>query len=120
MLNKSHRIQHNKEYQRIYKDSRPIYVGNLILRLKKNNLSDTDKSVTRFGFVVSNKIDKRATRRNNLKRKLRGIADELLSEIKSGYDIVLIVKNNYAYPYDYDLIKKDCVAGLTKLQVYDA
>ncbi|MEI7792420.1 MAG: ribonuclease P protein component [Candidatus Berkelbacteria bacterium] len=120
MLNKSHRIQQNSEYQRIYKDSRPVYVGNLILRLKKNNLDNAGKSVTRFGFVVSNKIDKRATRRNNLKRKLRGAVDELLSEIKSGYDIVLIVKHNYAYPYDFDLIKKEIVAGLQKLQVINA
>jgi ribonuclease P protein component len=120
MLNKSHRIQQNSEYQRIYKDSRPIYAGNLILRLRKNNLTNTDKPVTRFGFVVSNKIDKRATRRNNLKRKLRGAADELLSQIKSGYDIVVIVKNNYAYPYDFDQIKKDIVAGLDKLQVINA
>lgn len=50
---------------------------------------------TRFGLVVSKKIDKRATRRNRIKRHLReAIRNELLIKCKAllhGYSAVVIV-----------------------------
>jgi len=62
---------------------------------------------SRFGFIVSNKIDKRATVRNSLRRRLRALAAQYLSAIGSGYNIVVIVHKNYPLPHDFSLIKKD-------------
>lgn len=50
------------------------------------------ESVSRFGFVVSKKIDKRATVRNRVKRVLRSCIEESLPKIKQGYDLLFVLK----------------------------
>ena len=47
---------------------------------------------SRFGFIVSKKIDKRATVRNRIKRVLRSCIEESLPKIKHGYDFLFILK----------------------------
>jgi ribonuclease P protein component len=51
-----------------------------------------DKEPSRFGFVVSNKISKRANIRNKIKRILREAVKANLSELKSGFDVIFLVK----------------------------
>lgn len=46
----------------------------------------------RFGFVVSKKTAKNAVSRNRVKRQVRAVIEEHLSQIKSGYDILFIVQ----------------------------
>ena len=50
------------------------------------------EGTSRFGFIVSSKISKRAVERNRIKRVLRLIFKELLDDIDGGYDIVVIAK----------------------------
>ena len=57
------------------------------LKVAKNNLE-----VNRFGFVVSKRIDKRATVRNSLKRKIRGVIEEMFDKINIGNDFVFYPK----------------------------
>lgn len=109
MLNKINRIKKDKEFRQVFRKSRPTRAGRLSVRVLKNNLS-----VARIGFVVSNKIEKRATRRNALKRRLRAGARELILTLKPGYDVVVVVNENYPYPYDYTEMKKDLEAGISK------
>ena len=59
----------------------------IFLKILKNNLNDS-----RFGFIVSNKISKKAVERNKIKRRLRDIVRRSLSETKSGYDIIIEAK----------------------------
>lgn len=112
MLNRQHRIQSNKEFQAVFKRSEPIYVGNLAIYAARS-----PKPSTRFGFVVSNKIDKRATRRNALKRQLRAIAGALIFELQEGYDIVTVVKKDFPFPYSQEEIKKQMVEGLRRVGI---
>lgn len=58
-----------------------------LLKVSKNNLS-----FSRFGFVVSKKIDKRATGRNKIKRMLRSVIEKNISQIEVGNDILFIAK----------------------------
>lgn len=60
-----------------------------ILRASRNELD-----YNRYGFVVSKKIDKRAVIRNKVKRTFRLCIENILDEIKSGYDMLFIVKRN--------------------------
>lgn len=110
MLPKQNRIQSNKEFQWTFKHSKPVYAGNLAISVSKSK----NEGEIRFGFVISNKIDKRATRRNALKRQLRAIAGGLISELKQGYDIVTVVKRDFTFPYDQEEIKKQFVEGIRK------
>lgn len=49
-------------------------------------------SPSRFGFVVSTKIDKRAVKRNRIKRLFREGVKSVMTEVKDGYDIVFWVR----------------------------
>ena len=59
----------------------------MIVKAMDNNLSRS-----RVGFIVNNKIDKRATARNRIKRQLREIIRLNLFKIKGNNDIIIIVK----------------------------
>jgi len=109
MLKSQHRIRKDREYKKIFRFSKSQRSGNLEIKYFKNN-----SDITRFGFVISNKVEKKATRRNSLKRKLRAMAKEVINNLKAGFDVIVIVKSNYAHPYSYDQIKDDFIQGLEK------
>lgn len=58
------------------------------LKIAKN-----DQSLNRFAFIVSKKIDKRATLRNLLKRKLRSCIEEIFDNMEKGYDFIFYPKS---------------------------
>ena len=58
------------------------------LRVSKNG-----ESVSRFGFIVSKKIDKRAVVRNRVKRLLRRVIEENIKKIAAGYDFLFIIRS---------------------------
>lgn len=103
MLPKNKRIRKDIEFQKVFKKSKPVFGANLSIRFSQRQ-ANTDPN-TRFGFIVSNKIDKRATRRNAIKRQLREVASDLISSVKSGYDVVVVLKCDFDYPYDQKVIK---------------
>lgn len=53
------------------------------LKLGKNTLE-----VSRFAFIISKKVDARATERNALRRKVRSCIEELFDNIKPGNDFI--------------------------------
>lgn len=59
------------------------------LKISKNSLP-----YSRFGFIVSKKIDKRAVVRNSLKRNVRACVEELFDKIKPGYDLLFLVSKD--------------------------
>jgi ribonuclease P protein component len=60
-----------------------------LLKIYKNNLS-----FSRFGFVISKKIDKRAVVRNRTKRVMRSCIEEMLPKIENGYDMLFILQKS--------------------------
>ena len=114
MLNKTNRLHKAADYKKTFRFSRPTVSGRLNLRVSENRVKQA-KLVCRFGFIVSNKIDKRASRRNGLKRRLRAIAATLLGVLKPGYDIIVMVRENYTYPYNFAEIEHDLREGLKKV-----
>lgn len=49
-------------------------------------------SYSRFGFIVSKRIDKRATVRNTVKRRMRAVIESKLEEMIPGYDLLFIAQ----------------------------
>lgn len=86
MLPKEYRLP-SAETRGLLQRGKRFSVPELQLVIQKSN-----RSVSRFGFVVSTKIDKRATRRNLMKRLLRESAQHAMMTIPSGWDILVIVK----------------------------
>jgi len=114
MLKEENRLTKKRDFDRNFKMSRPVYVGNLSIRASRQQNDGPNK----IGFIISNKVDKRSTRRNALRRQLRQIFQSLLPEIKNGYNIVVMVKNNFDFPYKQEEIKKQVESGLKKSGIY--
>ena len=55
-------------------------------------VAKNDLGLPRFAFVVSKKLDKRATTRNSVKRKLSSCIEEIFDRIKPGWDFVFYPK----------------------------
>ena len=85
MLAKINRLQKTKDIERVFKKGKGVKEGLLILKTVKNNLENS-----RFGFIVSQKVSKKANLRNKVKRRLRDLVKGRLQKIKTGRDNLFI------------------------------
>lgn len=85
MLPKINRIKKKSDFESVFKKGVSFKNSCLILRVAKNNLS-----YSRFGFVISQKVSKKAVDRNKIKRRLSEIIKAELKTIKAGLDLVFI------------------------------
>jgi len=105
MLPKSNRLQKKKDIGQVFKKGRALKEDFLVLKTLQNNL---DK--TRFAFIVSLKVSKKAVLRNKLRRKLSELVRLNMERIKTGSDNLLIAMPGLASK-DFWEIKE----GLDKL-----
>lgn len=85
MLAKAFRLS-----SKVRKFSLLIYSPYCVIKVAQNN-----ENISRFGFVVSKRIDKRAVVRNRIKRTLRGFIEDHLGEIKKGHDFLFVSRKNF-------------------------
>lgn len=85
MLPSKNRIRKKKDIEKIFKRGKSLKGDFLILKTVKNNL-DT----CRFGFIVSQKISRKANVRNRVKRRLREIIRLKMKSLKFGTDNLFI------------------------------
>ena len=85
MLPLNNRLKKTKEISRVFKEGRSFKEGFLILKTAKNNLNKS-----RFGFIVSQKVSKKAVVRNKIKRRMRAIIVKKFQTIKPATDNLLI------------------------------
>lgn len=85
MLPKSNRLTKEKDFQEVFKKGKAIKSDFLLFRVLKNNLN-----TNRFGFIVSKKVSSKATTRNKIKRRLRGVVAAELKNIKGFKDFVIV------------------------------
>ena len=86
MLPKQYRLTKNKDFARVAQQGKIIFSYALGLKYIKNNLN-----YSRFGIIVSLKVSKKAVIRNKIKRRIRAILKENLSNIVQGYDFLMQV-----------------------------
>ena len=84
---KKYRFPLRTEWHRLRKQGQ-IYQFPFFAIILKNN----DLEFSRFAFIVSKKIHKRAVKRNRIKRLLRESIQLLLPRLKSNFDVVFLVK----------------------------
>ncbi|OGZ63022.1 MAG: ribonuclease P protein component [Candidatus Staskawiczbacteria bacterium RIFCSPLOWO2_01_FULL_37_25b] len=85
MLSEIQKINKKKDFDEIFKKGKIFKGGFLILKIIKNN-----SGKSRFAFIVSQKVSKKAVIRNKIRRRLAQIIRLNLQNIKVGADIVLI------------------------------
>jgi len=87
MFKKEFRLRKQKDFENVF--DKGFYFSDNFLSLKtaKNGLP-----ISRFGFIVSKKVSKKAVRRNRVKRLLRESVRLTQKNIKPGFDAVFISK----------------------------
>lgn len=87
MLPRENRLIQKPDFEKV-KEEGEKFQSNLFGLL----VLGTGKPITRFGFVISTKLSKRAVKRNRVKRILREQVRLLLERIKPGFDVVFLGK----------------------------
>lgn len=88
MLPRKYRLPLRTELNRI-KEKGILIQGKLFSLLVERR---DNKEPPRFGFIVSTKIHKKATKRNRARRLLTEAIRPLLSKINPGFDVVFLAK----------------------------
>lgn len=86
MFAQINRLRKKADLERVFKAGIRFKEGFLLLKIVNNGLKNG-----RFGFVVGQKVSKKAVVRNRIKRKLRELLRVRLPKIKKGVDAVIIV-----------------------------
>lgn len=84
MLPATNRLRKTNEIERVWKRGRSFFDPLVQMKVARNDLA-----VTRFAVVVGTKADKRAVRRNLVKRRIREALRQTLPEIAPGYDAIV-------------------------------
>ena len=87
MLTQKNRLKKRKDIENVFKKGKTIAGRLVFLKLLKNKLD-----FNRFALIVSLKISKKAVVRNKIRRQLRALIKDSLSDIKTGFDILIIAK----------------------------
>lgn len=107
MLKKEYRITKDKTFKKVMSSGKKYYSSNSIwFHLNRGG------TLKKVGFIVSNKVSPRASRRNKIKRKLRGFVSENFDRIPDGLLVVMVKKD---YQTSKDLIR-DCQKQLKKIE----
>jgi len=102
VLPKEYRLPLRKELNNLKKKGK-IFQGQLFGLLV--GLMDKDKNSS-FGFIISNKIHKKANKRNRARRLLGEAVYSFLPKVKKGYAVVFLAKKGIIEA-DFEKIKKE-------------
>jgi ribonuclease P protein component len=88
MLPRKYKLKRDNDFKKVFKKGRYCREDFIKARFLKNNLD-----ISRFAFVVSSKVSKKATRRNKIRRRLEEIVRLNFSRIKTGFDMVILTES---------------------------
>jgi len=120
MLAKTARVHKKKEFDQFFglnfKKNKGVNIssGNLIVKVFFNN-----KEKSRFGFIVANTVDKRATVRNLLKRRLRELVAKRLTRFSPAVDGLILAKPA-AKNLEFVVLERELESLFRKIRAYDA
>ncbi len=103
-------IKENYEFRRVYGKGRSAVAATLVLYCRKNRLGHN-----RFGFTVGRKLGC-AVRRNRVRRRLREIARLRGGELRTGYDLVTVVRGR-GLDASYRTLEDDFLRLARKLEL---
>ncbi|MFA5143190.1 MAG: ribonuclease P protein component [Candidatus Omnitrophota bacterium] len=98
---KKEHLLKSKEFSRVYKKGLSGRMAGVILYCLANDLG-----YSRLGFSIGSGNIKRATSRNRIRRLFREAYRKNKDKIKTGFDIVVIVKKDLSTDLTYDSAKE--------------
>lgn len=111
MLPRKYRLTAEKDFNRIFKHGRSVHGQGIGLKVAPNRLE-----VSRFAFVVSTKVSKKAVVRNRLKRQMRETVHEVLKDVKQGMDVVVMARKE-AVDLEFSAIRESLLKALKKARL---
>lgn len=112
MLPKKNRLKKKKEIKRVFQEGKRYKEDFLVLKLTRNNFD-----VSRFVFIISQKVAKKAVLRNKIKRRLGESVRNKLFEIKIGFDAAIIVQPGFE-DKNFQDIEKNVESLFKKAKLY--
>ena len=88
MLDRPKRLQHNKDFIRVFKHGKRHFHGGVLLSFRVNH-----EQCSRIGFVVSKKYSLLAVNRNKQRRIIQAAIENLYPQIKPSFDIIISYTN---------------------------
>jgi ribonuclease P protein component len=107
VLSQAYRLRKRQDFALVYQHGASWRGRNLLLRIRRQRALaklkpplgklggsplEMQVSPTRIGITVSQKVSKRAVRRNRIKRRLRAACRQLLPQLAPGWDVVITVR----------------------------
>jgi len=86
MFAQNNRLRKKTDFERVFKNGNKASNHYFVIRFLRNGMADC-----RFGIIISNKISKKATERNRIRRQIREAFNEILPNFKQKIDIVIVV-----------------------------
>jgi len=111
MLNNVNRLRKTREIQKVFKTGRSFKSATFSIRYISNRLN-----LNRFAVVVGTKVDKRATRRNALKRRMREVIRLNLQSLPNSFDVVLTAHKLANWPLKLADINSELTELLKKIK----
>lgn len=96
MLSRKYKLRKKNDFKYVFENGK--YQDDSFIRLKIAKGNQTE--ISRFGFMISSKISKKAVERNKIRRRLERIVQLNIKKIKTGFDIIVLAKpeiNNKNY-----------------------
>lgn len=87
-MEKKYFLKKDDDFKKVYRKRKTFGNRNFTLYLRRNGLDHS-----RMGFSINKKVGK-AVVRNKIKRRLRVLYADVYPRLESGYDLVVVVKNN--------------------------
>jgi len=113
MLPKENRLHLDKEIKALAKSGQSFFLPEMVIKYKANQ-----ENITKVGFIVSTRVDKKAVARNKVARQFREVLRDLLPQLKTGYSILIIAKKK-VLELDFATIKKQINFAFTKAKLYN-
>ena len=85
MLSSQNRLRKSKDIESVLKKGFKFKEGSLVLRVAGNK-----SAKTRFAFIVSGKVSKKAVIRNKIRRRLSEIIRLCMPNMAQGIDLIVI------------------------------
>ena len=111
MLAKTYRLAKRSDFDHLFKCGKKINFPIFTIRYLDNGLNKS-----RFAVVVSNKISKKATERNKIKRRVREIIRTNLSNFRQHSDLLISVLPPIK-SLDYSELREKTINILQKYQI---
>lgn len=99
------------DFEQIFRNGNKSYNQYCNIRYQANGLD-----YCRFAVIVSNKISKKATERNKVRRRIKAVLKENLSKFSGNYDIVITVLSPLTQ-LDFTQLRENFINLLKKIRL---